>query len=878
MTDLNWFQVGPIPQDVITGHYNLSLVALSYAIAVLASYVALDLVGRLREEKNPSATLYWLVGGAFTMGAGIWSMHFIGMLSFIMPMPMGYDLGWTFGSLLVAILVSALALFILRKNEYSVTKLAIGGVCIGLGIVCMHYSGMQGMKEYTQIHYLPGLFLLSIVIAIFAAEAALWLALKSNRGSSQRQFNLKIISALIMGVAICGMHYTGMYAAVFTPLSGSIMNMLGNNIPPYLLAIFIAGMTALIISLALTVSTYYKQMIRAAQNEKNFLNAMLDNLEDGIIACDQNGKITVINDMVEKNIRHRQVSKTIEDLVSNFMLYTHTNKPLAATDYPLIRALNGERIHGMELITRPNDGIDREVVVDGQQIIDADGRKLGAVMVVHDVTELKKTETLKNEFVSIVSHELRTPLTSIRGALGLLVGGTLGDFPEKAKNLLDIANNNCERLLLLINDILDVEKIEAGKMQFHLKVVNLKQLVSESVDVNKMYGDKFGVLLQLAQPVVDVNVVVDPDRLMQVLANLISNAIKFSSRGEQVTLNMQQIENNKVRISVSDKGQGISQEFQGRIFQKFSQADSSSTRGKGGTGLGLNISKSIIEKLGGKLNFRSVLNEGTTFYIDLPVCEEDVVGTSSKVDQLPADKKRLLVCEDDEDQAKYLGALLESSGFVVDLAYTVAQAKDFLREHEYQALLLDLILPDQDGVAFIRELRADEGSRELPVIVMSVIAQTGRSILNGDAFSVVDWLDKPIDFHRLLVAISHIKAKNPKKMPDILHVEDDVDTQHILGTLLQEHANVRSAGTLEQAKKMLEKDSYDLVILDLALPDGNSVEIMPLIAKKKLPILVFSATELDHQYIKYVSQALIKSNSSTEKLLDTIMGILNTTC
>ena len=244
----DWFQLDAIPLNAISGQYDIGLVALSYAVAVLASYVALDLVGRLRAEKNRQAKIYWLAGGAFTMGAGIWSMHFIGMLAFIMPTHMEFDISWTVASLLMAIFASGLALFILQKKDFFVVYLAIGGFLIGLAIATMHYMGMEGMKIHTNIHYLPGLFFLSVAIGIFAAEAALWLALQSNKGSNKRQFNLKIISALVMGVAICGMHYTGMAAAVFTPNMSHTMAQNYPAIQTNYLAFFVAGIAALIIT------------------------------------------------------------------------------------------------------------------------------------------------------------------------------------------------------------------------------------------------------------------------------------------------------------------------------------------------------------------------------------------------------------------------------------------------------------------------------------------------------------------------------------------------------------------------------------------------------------------------------------------------------
>lgn len=865
MTLNEWFQSGPLPTDVLQGQYNIGLVILSYLIAVLASYVALTLVGRLRAEKNPRSKIYWLVGGAFAMGAGIWSMHFIGMLAFSLPMPMVYDLTWTGGSLLIAILVSALALFILQKN-YSVLHLALGGIFIGLGIAAMHYSGMEGMKTHVNIHYLPSLFFLSIGIAIIAAEAALWLALHSMEGSLRRQFYFKSIAALVMGVAISGMHYTGMAAAVFTPMAGSL-HAGGQSINTDFLAIFIAGISALIISLALTVSTYYRKMISAVDNEKEFLNVMLENLEDGIIACDAEGKITVFNRALQKNIQSDKDSLKSSH-VSN--LYTPEKVPVSEDRSPLYLALNGEKIRDTQYLLRLPDTSFREVLINGQRIINSEGKILGAVAVIHDVTELKKTEKLKNEFVSIVSHELRTPLTSIRGALVLLGSGMMGEWSEKGKKLLEIASNNCERLLLLINDILDIEKIEAGKMNFQLKTMPLNLLLEESIEANRIYAGKYDLQLRLLHVEPDISVIVDPDRLMQVLANMISNASKFSPKGEEVSVNMQKIDE-KIRVSVSDRGPGIPEEFHKRIFQKFSQADGSNTRGKGGTGLGLNISRIIIEKMGGTLDFKNREGGGTIFYFDLPIHQEKQSEVSGK---RLVDKQRLLICEDDEDQSEYLKALLDSAGYEVDQASSVEKAKALLNQHEYQALLLDLILPDQDGIAFIRELRQSEKNRHLQIIVLSVIAKTGQALLNGDALSVVDWLEKPIDFNQLMLAIHRLKTRKPDKIPKILHIEDNIDTQHIVGTLLENEASIVTANSLEQARSLLGSQDFDLIILDLLLPDGNGVDILPLLIKNNSPILVFSETEIKDEYAKFVSQSLIKSRSDTETLLNTIKKLL----
>lgn len=252
----NFFQTTAIPSNQMVGTYDIPLVILSYVVATCASYIALDITGRLRDVGNTQqSTFLWLLGGAFAMGAGIWSMHFIGMLAFSMPMMMNYDFFWTGLSLLVAILASGFALYLLKSRVINLITYIIGGVILGFGIASMHYTGMEAMKINMNVRYLPSYFLLSIIIAIAASEAALWLALKSNSVESRLRIRLKAVSALIMGAAICGMHYTGMIAAVFTPLSSVSVNSV-SAIDPNRMAIGIAAVTFIILGIAFFVSAY----------------------------------------------------------------------------------------------------------------------------------------------------------------------------------------------------------------------------------------------------------------------------------------------------------------------------------------------------------------------------------------------------------------------------------------------------------------------------------------------------------------------------------------------------------------------------------------------------------------------------------------------
>lgn len=866
--DLNFFQLGPIPSNTMGGSYNLGLVALSYLIAVLASYVALDLAGRLRAEKQFKHKIFWLLGGAFALGAGIWSMHFIGMLAFIMPMPMRYDFFWTISSMLVAILAAGLALFLLRNEKREKFKtLIVGGVFIGLGIATMHYMGMQGMTSHVNIRYLPSLFLLSILIAILASEAALWLAMRSNQGSLGRQFQIKVGSALVMGAAICGMHYTGMAAAVFTPLK--VMATDHPLIDPFTLSFYIAGITGAIITIALLASTYKQLMVSAVQNEKNFLNAMLDNLEDGIIASDSKGKITLINRTLLDKLNS---AGKINTLKHNLVKYFHLDSKAAKkgeTQNPLARALNGERIHSQELLMKVNDDETRDVVMDGQPIVSAQGKKLGSVVVIHDVTERLRVERLKNEFVSTVSHELRTPLTSIRGSLSLIKGGAAGKLNEKTKELLDIAHNNCERLIRLINDILDIEKIEAGKMDFVLQPTPIADLVNNAISINQAFGQKFNVKIELESDIPNVKVNVDKDRIIQVLTNLISNAVKFSPPNAAVGVTVNK-KNHWVVVSVIDRGKGISEEFQHRIFQKFAQADSSNMRKQGGTGLGLSISKTIVERLGGTLEFKTKAEEGTTFYFQLPIWHEPdtSVKASPKI-------SRILICEDDKDIASLLSIVLQDNGFQVENAYSIKEAKNLLSSKKFDAMTLDLILPDGDGISLVHDLRNDEKYEKLPIIVISAKLGARGKLVNGEAINIVDWLYKPVDAKKLIGAIEHIKKRIKPGKPSILHIEDDRDLLNIIANMVEADATLKGAGTLKEAKRILAKEKFDLVLLDLILPDGSGVELLPELARLRIPVIVFSAFELPKDYVQYVTTALTKSRTTDKELLAAIKAAIN---
>ena len=280
--------------------------------------------------------------------------------------------------------------------------------------------------------------------------------------------------------------------------------------------------------------------------------------------------------------------------------------------------LENGRFGPYEKELRRRDGSHFPVRVKGLLVKDANGQRQIWSMV-EDISEEQRLAKLQREFVSTVSHELRTPLTSITGALGLISGGVLGELPDQARGMLEIAQQNSQQLALLVNDLLDMEKLLAGKMEFNLQPHALLSLVELALRNNQSYAEQHQVQLTLVSQS-DARVRVDALRLGQVLNNLLSNAAKFSPRGAQVELGIK-VHEGWVRVSVQDHGSGIPLEFHNKVFDSFTQADSSSTRSKGGTGLGLAITRQLLERMGGRITFSSEVGKGTTFYFELPLCE-----------------------------------------------------------------------------------------------------------------------------------------------------------------------------------------------------------------------------------------------------------------
>ncbi len=596
--------------------------------------------------------------------------------------------------------------------------------------------------------------------------------------------------------------------------------------------------------------------------------AIVESSTDAIMSKTLDGIVTSWNPAAEKMFgyaAHEMIGQPMALLIP----------PDRSEEEPQILAKirRGENIEHFETMRRKKNGDVFPISVTISPIRDLSGVIIGASKIARDISERVKIERMKSEFISTVSHELRTPLTSIRGSLGLIAGGVAGELPAQAKSLVDIAHKNSERLILLVNDILDMEKIEAGKMEFQPKPIELRTLLEQALEGNRAYAEQYKVTYELKENLAGVMVNVDANRLLQVLANLLSNAAKFSRTGGKVTVDSA-INGNIVHVSVQDHGSGISEQFRSQVFQKFAQADSSDTRKKGGTGLGLSITKSIVEQMGGRIGFNSQPDILTTFWVEFPVWQAE--GIIAPETFASGKQKRVLICEDDSDIATLLRLMLEQAGLPADIAYNAAQAKKMLAQHSYAAMTLDLDLPDQNGILLIRELRTIKETATLPIVVVSANAIDGRKELNIEAFSVIDWISKPINQEQLILALRQAVGQASPTRPTVLHVEDDPDIVQVVRGIVGDVADLENAPYLIDARRMLAGKRYDLVILDLVMPDGSGKELLPLLnnASPPIPVVVFSANEMGMKEMQGVDSALVKSRTDNAQLLATIKKLI----
>lgn len=540
-----------------------------------------------------------------------------------------------------------------------------------------------------------------------------------------------------------------------------------------------------------------------------------------------------------------------------------------STNLPAVEAPGMEPLNQV-VLSKPEHRI---VDTRTNPVIDGHGHFIGFVVNLRDVTAEYEIMQMKNEFVSTVSHELRTPMTSIKGYVDLILDGDAGEINEIQRDFLQIVKENSDRLVELINDMLDISRIESGRI--HLKIVPLSMLdaVEGAVDSFRAVLEQSGrnIVVQVAEGL--PRVAGDRDRVGQVLINFISNALKYSPGGGTVTIRARHT-GDVVAVSVSDQGIGISREDQKNLFTKFYRVDSTLTREIGGTGLGLSICKSIIELLGGKVSVRSKPGEGSTFTFALPVAPRELVRTPS-VEGPVASGGKVLVVDRDPEIAALIETYLLKRGYEVIKAYNAADALEMAKSEKPRVITLDVILDGADGFELLQRLKDHEETATIPVVVLSIVCDEGRSCRLGAA----NYLEKPIDQARLLKVLDDLVGSITK--PVVLIADDDHGIVDVMSMMLKARGfAVVSAYDGLEAMAAIEQHKPHLILLDLRMPNMDGYEVIKAVkgdeATADIPIVVMTAYHIDESRVDILSMAAdsLSKPLSMESIADRVTELL----
>ncbi len=589
----------------------------------------------------------------------------------------------------------------------------------------------------------------------------------------------------------------------------------------------------------LTAAIEQAQISIVTQSEQERTRALVDASNDAILMLDSFGAATMINrrakyffGLAERDVIGRSASQ----LRGMFRMIFEDSNAFDAWLAPLLASSEERAVIELKVLRAEP----RLLQCFSAPVLDHQERLLGRMLVFRDITREREVEQMKTDFVSIVSHELRTPLTSIRGSLQLVLGRPQQpELAQRTRELLDISLKNSERLIRLINDILDISKIEQGSIQLRRVALDPGDLCRTAAQEIETFAAGRDISIQARVPAGLPAVSADRDRALQILTNLLSNAVKFSDSGQRIELTAL-LSNGSICFSVRDYGRGIAPEDHQLIFEKFYQLDSSLTRNVGGTGLGLAICKALVEEHGGNIWIESTLGNGATLSFTLPLA-----GNSSHVVASRNDPSQpvILVVDDSARTREMIRDMLEDEGYLVAEGDGGAAALQLARLLQPKLMTLDVMMPDLDGFDVIQVLRNDPLTRDLPVLFISATVEHERGLaLGGNGF-----LTKPFTTTELLAQVRRLTAPRPRR---VLVMDDDYHVRPTLARLLQ-----RGGFEVDQAQdgrtglEQIEKNPPDLVLLDIWMPDIDGYEVLRRLKEhpiyRKIPVVVLTASDAD---------------------------------
>jgi len=875
----------PLRDQLLPSSYDYGLVGLSIVIAMLASYAALDLAGRVTSAVGRARAL-WLSGGAIAMGIGIWSMHYVGMLAFRLPVSILYDWPMVLISLLAAILASAIALFVVSRKTMGLFRAAAGSVFMGSAIAGMHYIGMAAMRLPAMCHFSPWIVAVSIVLAVVISFVALWLTFYFRRETKSGGWK-KSLSAVVMGAAVPVMHYTGMAAASFRSslIPGDLSHALNisalGTIGIIVVTFMVLGLTILT---ALADRRFSAQALELESSEKRS-RQILETSFDAFVEMDSNGRIIDWNVQAEKILGWPR-AEVLGRILSETVIPAHQRDLYEEEVRLLLVSRQGTALNKrFEVTAVCNDRREIPSEITISVLRREDSHHFAAF--VRDLSERKRFEQdlreakeaaeganqAKSAFLATMSHEIRTPMNGILGMTELVLDT---DLSTEQREHLGLVRLSAESLLSIINDILDFSKIEAGKLELEFIPFDLRESLGETMKALSFRAHQKGIeLIYDVLPEVPEALLGDPGRVRQILINLVGNAIKFTERGEiVVTVDEQPEAPNMTRLhfAVRDTGVGVPVEKQESIFEAFSQADGSMTRKYGGTGLGLTICKRLAELMEGRIWMESQPGQGSTFHFVIRVGIQDTPAARS----VPVQPERLrdmhvLIVDDNFTNRRVLEGMLTRWGMrptAVEGGRAGLQALQVAKStgHPFPLILLDGQMPEMDGFTLAELIRKD------PSLVGATIMMLTSAGHAGDAarcreLGISAYLVKPIRQGELLEGICALLEKKPenkkeilvtkhslrenRKRHHILLVEDNLVNQKLAMRLLEKRGfEVAVAGDGRVALDRLEKESFDLVLMDVQMPIMDGFEATTAIREKEkstlryIPIIAMTAHAL----------------------------------